>query len=229
MRRFTHGRFCRGWRSCAICATLAIAGCTSAATAQNEYWHQRVSLFEILPVDNDDIVFLGNSITDGGEFAELFGNPAIKNRGISADVISGVDRRLSQIVEGQPRKIFLLIGVNDVSHHLSASSIADSYGRLVRRIREESPETILYIQSVMPINNDFGRYKNLKGRENVIPELNRRLEKIAAENGATFIDLWPALADAGGKLRREFTNDGLHLTGAGYRAWTDHIRRYVEE
>ena len=56
-------------------------------SAQNEYWHQKVSLYELLPVGPDDIVFLGNSITDGGEFAELFADNRIKNRGISADVI----------------------------------------------------------------------------------------------------------------------------------------------
>lgn len=94
----------------------------------------------------------------------------------------------------------------------------------------ESPTTRLYVQSVMPVNNDFRRYKNLVGREGVIPHLNRRLEDIATRHGAVYVDLWPALADAGtGKLRREFTNDGLHLTGKGYAAWVGLLKAYVEE
>ncbi len=200
------------------------------AEARSEYWHQRVTLFDLLPVEPGDIVFLGNSITDGGEFCELFDNPAIKNRGISSDVISGVKERLHQVTDNHPSKIFLLIGINDVSHNLSVNQLATAYEDLVKTIRKDSPESRLYIQSIMPINNDFGRYKNLKGKEGVITALNKRLQEIAKENGAIYVDLWPALADKKtGKLRREFTNDGLHLLGKGYDAWAEAIRHLVAE
>lgn len=212
-----------------------IAGCvlfaSADAYAQDEYWRQRVSLFDKLPVGNDDIVFLGNSITDGGEFQELFGKENVLNRGIRSDRISGVRKRLDQVTSGHPKMIFLLIGINDVADSRNtASSIASAYEVLVKEIREKTPETQLYVQSVMPINNDFKRYKTLVGREPVIPALNEKLKKIAADNGAVYIDLWPALADsATGKMQRRFTSDGLHLTGAGYRAWTEAVRPYVEE
>ncbi len=214
--------------------TLLLAGAaicsSSAAMAESEYWEQRASLFEILPVTPDDIVFLGNSITDGGEFAELFGMPNIKNRGISSDVINGVEKRLDCVVANQPKKIFLLIGINDVSHNLSADKIASDYSRLIDKIREKAPDTRLYVQSVMPINNDFKRYKNLFGKERVIIALNKKLRAIAQKSGAVYIDLWPALADPdSGKLRQEFTNDGLHLTGNGYKAWSAAIDKYVRD
>lgn len=198
-------------------------------SARSEYWHQRVTLFDLLPVEPGDIVFLGNSITDGGEFTELFDNPSIKNRGISSDVISGVKERLYQVTKNNPSKIFLLIGINDISHNLSVSKLAVEYEDLVKNIRGEAPLSKLYVQSIMPINNDFGRYKNLKGKENTIKELNKRLKEIAERNGAEYVDLWPALADQKtGKLRKEFTNDGLHLLGKGYDAWADAIRNLVE-
>ncbi len=198
--------------------------------ARSEYWHQRVTLFDLLPVEPGDIVFLGNSITDGGEFTELFNNPNIKNRGISSDVISGVKERLYQVTNNHPSKIFLLIGINDVSHNHTVEKLASDYEDLVKNIRSESPESKLYIQSVMPINNDFGRYKNLKGKETTVKQLNERLKIIAERNGAEYVDLWPALADKKtGKLRKEFTNDGLHLLGKGYDAWADAIRKLVEE
>lgn len=212
-------------------AVLAFATCSATpAFSHSKYWEQRVTLFNIIPVEPGDIVFLGNSITDGGEFTELFDNPAIKNRGIISDVISGVRDRLYQVTDHAPSKIFLLIGINDVSHNLSAGKIAADYEELVREIREKSPQTTLYIQSVMPINNDFGRYKNLKGKEKVVVELNKKLVDIAERNGAVYVDLWDALADpATGKLRREFTNDGLHLLGKGYDAWADAIRHLVKD
>lgn len=208
-------------------ASLVLLSCASA-NARSEYWEQRVTLFNLLPVEEDDIVFLGNSITDGSEFHEIFYNPNIKNRGINSDVISGVRERLYQVTDGAPSKIFLLIGINDISHGKTPDQIAREYEALVREIRAKSPETTLYVQSIMPINNDFGRYKNLKGREKTITEVNSKLREIASRNGAVYVDLWPVLADPStGKLRREFTNDGLHLLGKGYRAWADAISDLV--
>lgn len=207
---------------------LLAAACCLPARA-DEYWDQKTSLFDVLPVYSDDIVFLGNSITDGGEFAELFDMPNIKNRGIRSDVITGVEKRLTQVTSGRPAKIFLLIGINDVSHGLTVDQLAARYERLVRKIREQTPDTKLYIQSVMPINNDFNRYKNLKGREKVIPALNNRLQTIAAQNGAEYVDLTKALESAPDKLNPKYTNDGLHLNGPGYRAWARAILHLVKQ
>lgn len=197
---------------------------------RSEYWRQRVSLFDKLPVTSNDIVFLGNSITDGGEFAELFNNPNIKNRGISSDVISGVTERVGQILSGSPSKIFLLIGINDISRNMTVEDMKKGYENLVKKIRKESPETKLYLQSIMPVNNDFTRYKTLKDKEQTIILFNEELKKIAADNDAEYIDLWNVLSEPGSdKLNPAFTNDGLHLTGDGYVAWVDYIKQFVEE
>lgn len=216
---------------CCIGFLLGIITTTpSYSHVRSEYWHQRVSLFECLPVDNSNIVFLGNSITDGGEFAELFDNPKIINRGISGDVISGVRERVGQVLKGSPRKIFLLIGINDISHNKAVSELAREYEMLVKEIAEKSPSTRLYIQSVMPVNNDFNRYKNLIGKEDTVRQLNLELERISAKYDATYVDLFSALSDSdSGKLKKEFTNDGLHLSGKGYLVWRDCVKKYVDE
>ncbi len=208
---------------------LSLFNVSSDAFAQDDYWKQRYSLFEKLPVNPDDIVFLGNSITDGGEFQELFNMENVLNRGIRSDRIEGVLKRVDQVTSGHPKKIFLLIGINDVADkYNTVNSLAAKYERLVKAIREKSPETQLFVQSVMPINNDFKRYKSLFGRETIIPPFNEEIKKIALENGAVYIDLWQELADPStGKMKSEFTSDGLHLTGAGYRAWTDAVRPFV--
>ncbi|MDE6680730.1 MAG: GDSL family lipase [Muribaculaceae bacterium] len=199
------------------------------AEKRNEYWRQKVSLFELLPISSDDIVMLGNSITDGGEWVELLGRDNVKNRGISADVISGVEERLDQVTNGHPDKIFLLIGINDISHGHSAAELARRYERLLKRITTDSPDTKIYIQSVMPINNSFGRYRNLAGKEKVVTQLNTLLKQLAPTYNAVWVDLWPALADSKGRLRSDFTNDGLHLTGKGYKAWAETIIPFIDQ
>ena len=201
----------------------------STSAHADKYWEQRVSLFDHLPVTENDIIFLGNSITDGGNFEELFKREDVKNRGIRSDIIPGVQKRLEQVGKGHPKKIFLLIGINDVSHGHSVDKLAERYETLVNEIRHRSPETQLYLQSIMPINNDYGVYRNLKGKENTIVEFNKRIKEIAEKNDLEYIDLWPFLADKNGKLNKKYTNDGLHLTGPGYRAWTNGIRSYLDE
>ncbi|MBD5288642.1 MAG: GDSL family lipase [Bacteroides sp.] len=207
-------------------ATLAIY---TPHTKAYEYWDRKVSQFDSLPVYPEDIVFLGNSITDGGHFNELFEMPNIKNRGISSDVINGVAKRLTQVTKGHPAKIFLLIGINDVAQNVSAPKLIKKYEDLVDSIISQSPETKLYLQSVMPVNHSFKRYKTLYGKDKVIIDFNKGIKEIAEKKGVTYIDLWPMLADSEGRLKRAYTNDGLHLSGAGYKAWTKGIDKYVRE
>ncbi len=212
-----------------ICILLAALSLPMSCNADS-YYDRKVSLFELLPVGPDDIIFLGNSITDGGEFAEMLQMPNIKNRGISSDVMSGVEKRLEQVLRGTPKKLFLLIGINDVAHKLTVAQLATRYERLVKKIRQLSPDTKVYLQSVMPVNNDFGRYKTLFGKEKTIKQFNEEIRRIAQSEGCVYIDLTPALADPStGKLMRKYTNDGLHLTGAGYKAWLDLITPYVKD
>ena len=211
---------------------LFISLCTACFGKGSErtlFYHQRASLFELLPVDSTTIVFLGNSLTNGAEWHELLGMPNIVNRGISGDVVDGVDERLAPVLAGHPAKIFFLSGVNDVSHDLPADSIVESIVALVDRIRTESPETKIYVQSLLPINNSYGRYKAIFGKEQVIRDINAALPEKLRERNVTWIDLYPYFADENGNLRDDLTNDGLHLLGPGYLIWRDIVRPFVIE
>lgn len=192
------------------------------------YYYQRASLFDALPVDSTDIIMLGDSQTNGCEWHELLGKANVKNRGISSDVMQGVCDRMQPLVEGQPAKIFLLIGVNDVSHDLGVDSIVDSYAHLVDMMRETMPNTQLYVQSMLPINISYGMYKGMTGRDQEIRDINARLKPIVEAKGCTWIDLCSALSDDEGHLKAEYTNDGLHLMGPAYLRWRDVILPYID-
>lgn len=214
--------------------TLLLAATALLATAQQkekytELYYQRASLFEVLPVEENDIVFVGNSLTHGCEWHELFGMSNIKNRGINGDVVQGVYERIDPVLNGHPKKIFLLTGVNDVSHHLTADSIATALGNLIDYIREKTPQTRLYVQSLLPINNSFKRYKNIFGKEDVIRDINTKLAAMADEKGFVWINSYPIFADENGNLDARYTNDGLHLMGNGYLHWKEFLLPYVIE
>lgn len=196
----------------------------------NEFYYQRSTLFEMLPVDSDDIVFLGDSQTNGCEWHEMLGNPNVKNRGISSDVIQGFADRVQPIIDGRPAKLFILGGVNDISHDLTPDSIATAMRNLIVKVRRGTPATKVYLQSLLPIDNSFRRYKAMTGKESVIVETNKLLKRVAEETGATWIDIYSRMVDpATGNMRKGLTNDGLHLLGAGYAVWRDAVLPYVEE
>ncbi|MCH5215662.1 MAG: hypothetical protein J1F10_01870 [Muribaculaceae bacterium] len=205
---------------------LSISLC-SKISANYPYWEQRQSMFELLPVDSTDIVFLGNSLTDGGKWSEMFNMPNIKNRGIVSDVIAGVAQRTKCITSGKPAKIFLLIGVNDISHHITADSIATAVEKLVMQLKEETPTTKIYLQSYLPINNDFGVYKTLTNESETILKCNVLLEQVAKRTGAEWINIFPYMIDRDCKMRAELTPDGLHLYERGYCVWRDCVAPYI--
>ena len=195
---------------------------------QDPYYARRATLFDQLPVGKKDIVMLGNSLTDGCEFNELLGNNHIKNRGIVGDIVQGLIDRIDPIIKGQPKKLFIMSGVNDISHDVGADSIARAMEKLIVMVKQGSPRTKIYLQSLLPFNNDVREWRLLKGRDHVVVEANALLEKVARRQGVSWINLYPLFVDDQGRLRADLTNDGLHLMGKGYLIWRDAIRPYIK-
>jgi lysophospholipase L1-like esterase len=180
-----------------------------------------VSAFEALPIAPDDVVFLGDSITAGGAWEELFPGIRVRNRGIGGDTADGLLRRLGQVTEGQPAKLFLMIGTNDLFLGDSEAEIVSSIEEILERVKDESSDTEVYLQSVLPRDADY--------RERV-EGLNARLAEVAGEMGVGWVDLYPAFLDAeSGAIRAELSNDALHLLGPGYILWRDQIEPLVRK
>ena len=207
----------------------AVAGsiCPAPRTYFAHYYKRFLQFMDEPAITSKDIVMLGNSLTEGGgDWGKRLGKDNVINRGISGDEVMGVYDRLHQILPGKPAKLFLLIGVNDVSHDLSTDSIVYRIDQTLTRIQKESPDTKVYLQSLLPINESFNRYKRLTNKTYQIPEINARLEALAKEKKITFIDLFPLFVEKGTNvLRKELTNDGLHLNDKGYEIWVNAIKK----
>lgn len=194
------------------------------------FYHQRATLFEELPVTSKDIIFLGNSITNGGEWAELFGNKHVKNRGISGDICMGVYDRLDAVLKGKPAKIFLLIGINDVSRGTAADTIVQQIAMIAEKIKKDSPKTRLYLQSVLPVTDHYGLFKGHTSRWKEVEKINKGLIRLAEKEKLTYVDLYSHFVDAEtGKMNTDYTNDGLHLLGKGYLKWVEIVKPYISE
>lgn len=205
--------------------------CTMQAQEQKHstFYYQRATLFEVLPTSKSDIIFLGNSITNGGEWAELLRNPHAKNRGISGDTTQGVLDRLSTITKGKPSKIFLLIGTNDLSRGKSVDEVARNVEKIVERVKRESLATKLYVQSVFPVNPKFNKFLGHMNRQKDIAALNAKIKAVAARHGVTYIDVYKSLVTPSTDVMNpEYTNDGLHLLGKGYLKWVEVLKPYLK-
>lgn len=183
----------------------------------------KTSHLKTLPINEGQIIMLGNSITAECEWSELLENPNILNRGVIGDGTSDILNRLDDVIAMKPRKIFLLIGVNDLLF-LPLSKISENYEKIVVRLLTESPATKLYLESVLPINNSFRR-NGMKNED--INILNKNIEQIAQKRGQVFINLNEKFKNTEGGLNPEYSLDGIHLNGKGYLLFKDIISSYI--
>jgi lysophospholipase L1-like esterase len=190
----------------------------------------KVEQFRSYPNSSKDIIFLGNSITAGVDWTELLQRTDVRNRGISGDISFGVLERLNEVTEGKPAKLFILIGINDISRNIPDSFIVANYKKIIQRIKKESPKTKIYFQTLLPVNNEFTQFKNHYNKDVHILFVNEELKKLAAAEKVTLIDLYPHFLDTEKKLDKKYTIDGLHLNAAGYRVWADILKKghYLE-
>lgn len=186
-------------------------------------YDHRVNHLKSLSMQDSAIVMLGNSLTQSCEWSELLGNPKIVNRGISGDMTGGVLLRLNEITQYRPSKIFLMIGINDLSVH-SIEKILKNYEAIVGEILAKTPTTKLYLQSILPVSNQIRN----SGKSNAdIVFLNEKIKIIAKEYNSTYIDLHSKFIDQEGNLMSNLTQDGIHLDAEGYLIWKKELQKYI--
>ena len=176
--------------------------------------------FKTHKLTSENIVFLGNSITNMHEWWEAFGNANIVNRGVNGAETPIMLEHLEATLVGRPKKIFFMMGTNDLgtSGMNDPAFVAKSVRTALKRCKIESPETEVYFQSILPCTTNG--VKNVKH----IPITNDSIKKLCQEYGATYIDLYDDLTDI---ANMKISYDGTHLTMSGYRTWCNKIAQYV--
>ncbi|WP_051291110.1 GDSL-type esterase/lipase family protein [Pedobacter glucosidilyticus] len=209
-----------------ICLSVHLSFAQTVDTSfAGPYFLKREAYFKALPVKKNAIVFLGNSITEVGEWTELFDAKNIINRGVSGDVTYGVIHRLPAILAQKPKKIFLAIGVNDIKRGASIEDVGISYERIVKLIVQTSPKTKLYVQSILPVNEGMLAAIYAKITNERIHKANEEIQKITKKYGCTYVNLHQsALKGKDGQLEKELSTDGLHLQPNAYIIWANYLK-----
>lgn len=188
----------------------------------DDYYRLKHSMFLNTPASEGSVIFLGDSLTDWLSLNELLPGIRVLNRGIAGDTTIGVLHRLDEVIRHKPAKLFLLIGTNDIAMGISERKITDNISEIISRIQEASPETAIYLQTLIPVNSMYMGYRhNMK-----IDTVNDVLRVIAGKKGCVLVDLYEIFAE-NGELPLRYTFDGLHLNGEGAVKWTEYVKLMI--
>ena len=196
----------------------AIPGLSAVMARQ---WRRRVEAFASYDMRPGDVVMLGDSITEGANWEALFPLVRVHNHGIGGDDTAGVLRRLALVTDRRPGKVFLMIGTNDIGKGVSSvGEIVDNVAAIVDQIRTDSSTTEVYVQSVLP---------RLRRRADQVGSVNRGIETVARDGGATWIDLRSIFDRGDGGMNLRLAPDSLHPNAEGYRRWAEFIAPFLAD
>lgn len=191
------------------------------------HYRLRKLYFMVEPYARSPIVFLGDSMTDEGDWSKLFPDENVVNRGIGGDTTLGVLQRLDQVIDLNPPKIFLMIGTNDLCYNRSIADTLKNYDRILFLLRKNLPHTQVYVESVLPFNDTIFPSVYLRSNKN-IKLLNTGIKKLAAKYDYPYLDITGLFTGADGRLPASETVDGLHLNDKGYDIWRRALKSYVK-
>lgn len=190
-------------------------------------------------------VLYGKTVFTGSSLMEMFpinklleengDDTIIYNRAVggfvSAELLEALD---VCVLELKPARIFMNIGTNDLSDPcISILQLMECYDKILAKIETELPETEIYLMAYYPVNYEAAAEELkacLRVRTNdKIMQANAEVEKLAGKHGQKYIDINEKLKDSQGRLKAEYTLEGLHINEEGYRAVYEDVMAYVKE
>lgn len=176
---------------------------------------------EVPPLGKNEnrVVFMGDSITDGWKLAEYFPGQPYINRGISGQTTPQMLIRFRpDVIELKPKVVVILAGTNDIAGNtgpMTLDMIEDNYASMAELAKANGIKVVF--ASVLPIH-DYGRTKVSERRQpDQILKLNEWLKSYCRANGHIYLDYFTRVVDEKGMLKAELANDGLHPNAEGYK------------
>ena len=200
--------------------------------ADEPFRNHRYDSFKVLAPQDGSIVFIGNSITDMHCWPEAFktsdGNYLpIVNRGNSGTYSTEQSNNLESYIAGKPKKVFMMIGTNDIATsgglNFSGEQVLQYVKSIVERIHARSPQTKIYLYSILN-NKTSNRVEATWLHTN---EIVKNYVETKNVEWLTYIDLYDKLT--GVAQGGVWSYDNLHLTAAAYKVWCETICQYLQE
>jgi lysophospholipase L1-like esterase len=183
---------------------------------KRKQWASRIQ------ADQDSVVFLGDSITQGwgDNMGDSFPGLKVANRGISGDTTRGMLLRLDQdVLALKPKALVMLMGTNDLEEGADAASIAQNIELMLKTIQKHNPALPVTLCRVFPAS------ASKKRPADQIQAINTAIANVAKNfSQVTLVDTWTLFADEKGDAKPAEFPDLLHPNPAGYSKWAAAIR-----
>ncbi len=167
-----------------------------------------------------DTVFVGDSITAQGDWQQRYPNSDVKVFAIPGCRVSAGVQLSELAVTLKPKKVFLLIGVNNVSDYNYLNTLQRDYGELLQNLVKTDAK--IYVESILPVCSPSGVSNDR------INSANQVLKELAEEYHCVFIDTHEAFLDSlGEKMDPALTKDGVHLNDQGYERLYQLLDQYI--
>ena len=210
---------------------------------QKKLYFERIAEFKKNPIGENKVVFLGNSITQGGgDWNKRYNSEVIVNRGISGDFTNGVLQRLDEIIFYRPTSVLLMIGINEFfadnssNPNINPEYVAKNILKIANIIKRGSPKTKILISTILPINNK--QYIDVKDvnynflQENFYPSVNSQVVRanaiLKSNKRYTIVDLYEVFIDENYNLKSNLSSDGVHLNETGYDLWVQETAGLID-
>lgn len=182
------------------------------------------------PMDNDRVVFIGDSITEGWKLESAFPGKPYINRGISGQTSSQILLRFRQdVIDLHPRVAVILAGTNDLAENTGPVTLAEIEGNLESMAQLAAANHIgVVLCSLLPSAN-YWWHSQLPNPTPRIAALNQWLEAYAARQHYAFVDYYGAMRDSAGALRHNLSSDGVHPSSAGYAVMAPLAQTGIDE
>jgi lysophospholipase L1-like esterase len=180
---------------------------------------------------NVDLIFIGDSITQGWEGAgktvwdEFYGKRNAVNLGIGGDRTQHVLWRLDHgNIDGiRPKLAVLMIGTNNSAMNTSVQ-IAEGVKLIIEKLRTKQPNAKVLVLGIFPRGPDKDDAKR-----KVNEGANEIIKGLADNKMVYYLDIGPKFLAADGTLSKEVMPDLLHLNETSYRTWAESIEPKVKE
>ncbi len=181
----------------------------------------------------ENIVFLGDSITDYYDLEKYYPDYNVVNSGIGGNITTDILENMEErVYRYNPSKVFLLIGINDLAHEIPKDEIISNIEEIVEKIKKNRPNAEVYVESIYPVNDSDDEkieHDRLVNRNNEdVVEVNSEIEKYCKDNKVKYIDLYNELIDEDKNLKLEYTKEGLHISDEGYEFITKELKKYLK-
>jgi len=183
----------------------------------------RNSLFKELHT-TDKVIFVGNSITENGNWNELLQSDEIVNRGIAGDFSSGILKRIDQYINDRPRCIILMDGINDIMLEIPLDTIQGRYARIISKIQQAHIPVI--VQSTLYVDKNTDVHNYTTSINHNVDALNKFLSEYCKARNIQFIDV-NAVLQSNGCLASNYTDDGVHINGDAYEKWAKLLKPHL--